>query len=279
MNENTGEIIPEYKIMAEDSEQFPQEACIQDNSGKISTKLTAGRAWLMLVIMLVLQVLGAVLCVFGEMFWKAIQGVNIQDPQYLQAHTLEIMAPAIVVSVLFSSVITLLISFFWFKREIHHNDPNGACWVRGASAPILTGLVIGVILAICYFSVSLLFSPENATGGPLSQMAGSPGTPQISWILLALLVAPVSEELFFRGVFYGGLHRSWGHWWAGIVTTFVFVILHISEMVHFWPSVIFISILGILTLWIRLRSRAIAPAIALHFAYNGILAVAVCYLT
>jgi uncharacterized protein len=248
-----------------------------DNTREAPTRLRAGRVWLMLVIMLVLQVLGAILGVLGEMLWKAIQGVNIQDPQYLQAHILEIMAPAIVVSVLFSSVITLLISFFWFRSEIHHNDPNGACWVRGASAPILIGLVIGVILALFYLPVSLLFSPENASGGPLSQMASSPGTPQISWMLLGLLVAPISEELFFRGVFYGGLHRSWGRWWAGIVPTFVFVVLHITEMMYFWPSVIFVTGLAILTLWIRLRSRAIAPAIALHFAYNSILAIAVCY--
>src|SRR5689334_11800087 len=62
---------------------------------------------------------------------------------------------------------------------------------------------------------------------PMTKMASTPGLSQIVW-LIALLIAPAIEELLFRGVLYGGYRKSFGPLAAGTLTTFIFVLLHIT---------------------------------------------------
>jgi len=51
--------------------------------------------------------------------------------------------------------------------------------------------------------------------------------------------------------------------------------MHITEMIYFWPSAIGITGLALAALWMRLRSGAIGPAVAVHFGYNAVIAVGV----
>jgi membrane protease YdiL (CAAX protease family) len=106
-------------------------------------------------------------------------------------------------------------------------------------------------------------------------MAVTPGLSQLLWIISVLLLAPPIEELLFRGILYGGYRRSFGPVWAGVLTTSVFVICHLPEMVYFLPSIVGITGFAIAALWLRLRAAAIGPAVAAHFGYNAVLAIAV----
>ena len=111
--------------------------------------------------------------------------------------------------------------------------------------------------------------------GPISRMASTPGISRSLWIVLVLLCAPPFEELLPRGVLYGGYRRSFGPVRAALLTTGIFVSLHFFEMIHFWPSIVGITGFALAALWIRLRSAAIGPAIAAHFAYNSVVVILV----
>ena len=91
--------------------------------------------------------------------------------------------------------------------------------------------------------------------------------------MTALLLAPPIEELLFRGVLYGGYRRSLGAPAAAALTTSIFVILHVSEIVYYPPAALGIASLALVALWFRLRSAAIGPAIAVHFGYNLVIAL------
>ena len=66
--------------------------------------------------------------------------------------------------------------------------------------------------------------------------------------------------------------RSFGAAWAAITTIGIFVALHLPETIHFTPASIGIAGLAATALWMRLRTGAIGPAIAVHFAYNLVIA-------
>jgi len=112
-------------------------------------------------------------------------------------------------------------------------------------------------------------------GGLLARAAGRGGLPRISWTLLALFIAPPSEELLFRGLLLKGLAASWGPWCASFVVTVLFVTLHLSETIHYWPSTIFILLLSIAALVARLQSGSLVTSMALHAGYNGVIVAAV----
>ena len=96
---------------------------------------------------------------------------------------------------------------------------------------------------------------------------------QILWLIMVLVFAPFIEELLFRGVMYGGYRSSLGPVRAAILSTLIFWILHITEMIYFWPSMLGIGGLAMVALFFRLRSAAIGPAVAVHLGYNGLLAI------
>jgi membrane protease YdiL (CAAX protease family) len=95
------------------------------------------------------------------------------------------------------------------------------------------------------------------------------------WAILAIGVAPPTEELLFRGVLYAGFARSWGARAAAVVTTALFVALHAPEIRGYWPGWMVIASLGALALRARLRTGSLAPAIALHVGYNLALVVVI----
>ena len=85
-----------------------------------------------------------------------------------------------------------------------------------------------------------------------------------------LLFSPLIEECLFRGILYGGYRRSFGPLWAAVLSTGIFWVLHISEMIHYWPAMVAIALLALVALSQRLKFGAIGPAVAVHLGYNGI---------
>ena len=81
------------------------------------------------------------------------------------------------------------------------------------------------------------------------------------------------EELLFRGVLYGGYRQSLGPRKAAVLVTLIFCLLHVPEVLHLPVAMLGIAGLALTALWMRLRASAIGPAIAVHFSYNGVLAV------
>jgi membrane protease YdiL (CAAX protease family) len=105
-------------------------------------------------------------------------------------------------------------------------------------------------------------------------MASTPGVSQLVWIMLALVLAPPIEELLFRGVLYGGYRKSFGASTAAVLTTGIFVVLHLTETIHFPPATISVTGLAVAALWFRLRTAAIGPAVTVHFGYNLVAVIA-----
>ncbi|MFH1436898.1 MAG: CPBP family intramembrane glutamic endopeptidase, partial [Pseudomonadota bacterium] len=86
------------------------------------------------------------------------------------------------------------------------------------------------------------------------------------FVMLNLVaVAPIGEELLFRGVMMTWLRRR-GRWWVALlVTTFLFAASHFSLPRTIFPIVFVGLVLG----WLVLRTGSIFPAIAAHAAFNG----------
>lgn len=141
--------------------------------------------------------------------------------------------------------------------------------VKASPRAIAAGVALGVaVAAVLGFGLEAVFpSPENAEG-PLIQAASAPGWQRILFVLLAVVLAPVIEEFLFRGVIYTGMMRSWGKWPAGIVLTLSFGLLHLADVGGYWPALFMITVVGLGLLLVRLKTKSLIPAIAMHSAYN-----------
>ena len=92
-------------------------------------------------------------------------------------------------------------------------------------------------------------------------------------LLLGGVVAPIAEEVFFRGFVYAGLRSRWGVVWGLILSATAFALAHVV------PSILVpILIMGLVFGLLYELTGSLWPCIALHSAVNS-LAFLAAYIT
>lgn len=130
----------------------------------------------------------------------------------------------------------------------------------------LIGLGLFLLIGLPILRIFPLASGVTVNG--LAAASSTPGWPRVSWAFYVVAVTPACEELIFRGILFAGLLRSSSVRVAAVVTTLLFVLLHFSGLIAYPAALISILALGAAAQWVRISSRALLPAIALHLIYN-----------
>jgi hypothetical protein len=98
-------------------------------------------------------------------------------------------------------------------------------------------------------------------------------TPAEAWSLtiFGVTLAPLIEELFFRGFLYPVLARRLGVVLAIILTAAGFGLIHGPQLGRAWGPVLVIFIVGIALTVTRAVTKSVATGILVHIGYNGTL--------
>ena len=128
---------------------------------------------------------------------------------------------------------------------------QAAQWIGGI-------INIPIITLFTKLGLNLSFSEEAARGGSLTNAP---------MLFYTILVAPLMEELVFRGIFYRRF-RSYGKYFAAFYTAFFFALMH-SNFLQFAPA----FSMGMILFFIRDR-YGLPYSILLHFS-NNLLAIVV----
>lgn len=159
-------------------------------------------------------------------------------------------------------------------------------WIRLRRAhPGALGLFAGRLprqLAIGFGSGLLLFAltvfvVAPALYGLLSLLAGDTVIPPQQEVLpprpstfhvalggvVVVLAAPFGEELFFRGLLFGGLRRSMPFWAAAGISAALFAVVHVYLLLM---PLLFLVGFGLA--YVYERSESLASAMAAHAAFN-----------
>lgn len=151
----------------------------------------------------------------------------------------------------------------------------------GGAAPAALGLrrvgwrpiVLGVVgTTVLSFAVSQLgLQPE----GVRQVTEGIQGASQVLQTLGVLaLLAPLAEELVFRGLLYGWLAGRWGNLVAFVLSSLAFAAAH-TEPVH----ILLVLPLGFWFGWLRWRTGSLVPTIVAHVINNSIAVTAAAFLS
>lgn len=144
------------------------------------------------------------------------------------------------------------------------------------SKAVTVGLVAGLFVLTRAFSFGFtalmrslgLISPGRAAS-ELSTLFGSgPAGLTLSFVLVVLL-APLAEELLFRGVVLDALETRVGRWPAVLLSATAFGLYHLTPLV-FVPT----FVLGMALGWLVSARRSLWPAIVLHALYNAVIVAA-----
>ncbi|GAB4526857.1 MAG: hypothetical protein Kow0063_01530 [Anaerolineae bacterium] len=130
-------------------------------------------------------------------------------------------------------------------------------------------LVLGCGLMLLSLAFNFVYALLLGLFGQRIQPDLVPVFEQLSspWFLLigGAIVAPIVEEIFFRGFVFAGLCPRYGWQRAALISSALFA------LIHFVPtSVIPIFILGCIFAYLYHRSGSIWPAVLMHAATNAL---------
>ncbi|MGI8999805.1 MAG: CPBP family intramembrane glutamic endopeptidase [Candidatus Limnocylindria bacterium] len=171
-----------------------------------------------------------------------------------------------------TQVALLLVSWFLVFRpgalaalpSLPGHDPGRAIRV-GFSWGILAWMGSTVVLA------SIVWLLERIGSSFEPQVAERAIATLDPWLIILAIVilAPVAEEVFFRGVVFNAWLREGGQRWAFIGSAGAFALLHVlagSSVAVLLP----IFLLGLALAWVYRRTDSLLAPIAMHATVNGI---------
>lgn len=86
--------------------------------------------------------------------------------------------------------------------------------------------------------------------------------------ILVIVVAPITEELFFRGFVFGGLRGRMTLWPAAIISGIFFGSIHLIG--GSWEVIPPLAVFGVLLAWLYERTGSLGPPMMMHALQNSI---------
>jgi membrane protease YdiL (CAAX protease family) len=153
-----------------------------------------------------------------------------------------------------------------FLAALHWN------WPSNIGGYVLAGFVLSIALQAL---AHLLPVPKEL---PIDSFFR---TPAEAWALgiLSVTLAPLMEELFFRGFLYPVLVRDVGVPPAVFLTALGFALLHGAQLAFSWGPVLVIFLVGMVLTMVRAKTNSLAAGVLIHMAYNGTITAAMFVVT
>ncbi len=153
----------------------------------------------------------------------------------------------------------VLSSLGWRKPHVN------LAWIAGG------GIVLAFVLSALG---SLLKAPKIAL--PFEKLTNTPASLAF-FAVVAIVLAPFFEELFFRGFVQPLLSRTFGTIAGILITAALFGALHGFEYSWVWQYAVFISLAGAVFGWLRARTNSIVPSTVMHGCFNAVSVVALAF--
>ena len=138
-------------------------------------------------------------------------------------------------------------------------------WARAVGwlvAALVSIWVIGAIL-------NVFLKAGEEQGLVPDSWDSSRAAPFVANFVVVAGVAPVVEELTYRGLGFAAVRDAFGNGAAVVVTALAFGLAH-----GLFIALPVLTIFGLILAWVRLTTGSIYPTIALHALFNGIALIA-----
>lgn len=169
--------------------------------------------------------------------------------------------------------LTLLVPVWWLTIRKYRADwvTLGLRAFEGRMVGLGCGLMVLSSVFNALFSVLLAFFGLRVQADlvPIFAELSSPW-----WLLITgVVVAPVVEEVFFRGFLFAGLRTRYGWPAAALISSAFFSLVHLQP-----TAVVPIFVLGYIFAYLYEQSDSIVPAILMHVCSNALALGAACLL-
>jgi CAAX protease family protein len=214
------------------------------------------------------DVLGIALVTFATvLFFIIVLTIVAQRLLYHGEQVLEVarLHPVVIVVAQVMAYLVVLIFMFLLVRHAR-NQPFWKAvrwnWPSNWWSYLLAGVLLSFGLQLF---ARLLPIPRNLPVDTFFR------TPTEAWALaiFGITLAPLMEELFFRGFMYPVLARRIGIPASIFLTALGFGLIHASQLGRAWAPVLVIFLVGVALTAVRAATKSVAAGVLMHAAYNS----------
>lgn len=143
-----------------------------------------------------------------------------------------------------------------FGRAIRWNWPGNSA---------VAFFVLGVVLAFSVEGMARFLPIPKSL--PLDKFFNT-ATSAYLMAAFGITLAPLLEELFFRGMLYPLMRRWFGVILAVVVTAATFAAIHGAQLGYAWAPILSIFVVGVVLTLTRERTNSVAASFLTHCGYN-----------
>jgi len=133
----------------------------------------------------------------------------------------------------------------------------------------LLSVALGLFFALCSSTITVMRQVQPQT--PLNEIVEATQSIHLILIFLfvAVCIAPLIEEIIFRGYFFRVLEE-----WIGVqktvyVIALTFALLHVGQYWGDWLAILMVTVLGFTLTLLRAWSGSTMASVITHYVYNG----------
>jgi membrane protease YdiL (CAAX protease family) len=160
----------------------------------------------------------------------------------------------------------------WREQLGIHLDRDG---LRNGAYGFIAGLILYPVIAfVVGLPLTILFSALSGEEArtPDQLPPHLTGAAVVTSVLLAVFIAPVVEETYFRGILFRSIRDRHGFWPGALISGVVFGLVHWVPSP--WQDAILLQTImvftGIALAWIYERRGSLLANIAAHMAFNAV---------
>jgi membrane protease YdiL (CAAX protease family) len=164
----------------------------------------------------------------------------------------------------------VIVGFIVFLiRVVHRQSVVGTIhWFKNYQFGTGFLISLGATLAISVLIVSSFF--PSGEQPPIERLLSSTSAVYV-FAIFGIAVAPLFEEIIFRGFLFKVLSDMRGSGTAVSVTAILFALLHLPQLWGSWAGVVLIFVVGYVLSFVRQRSNSLIPSFIIHTSYNSML--------
>lgn len=140
-------------------------------------------------------------------------------------------------------------------------------WNMPGAQKALTALAGGAALGLTSQLLSGLLQRWIPKSLPIDQFFRDTGSAYLL-AFFGILIAPLMEELFFRGFVYPAVARWTGVVPSVLITGGAFAMLHQGQLARAWVPLLILFAVGVVITAVRVRTRSVATCVFVHMGYN-----------
>lgn len=211
----------------------------------------------------------AVVVILAIVFFSmVVMGVALHGTGTVRATPPELARdPRIVIPAQFAAYLVVILYMVSLVRRRRQRFWEAIRW-KFPGRTWFAWVALGVALALMIQSASTLLPIPKSL--PIERYFRDTAG---AWMMAAfgLTLAPLVEELFFRGFMYPAVARKLGEATGIVITGALFALIHTSQLANAWAPLLLLLAVGVVLTTVRARTGSVGATFMIHVGYNGTL--------